>query len=767
MNATVISIILWVPFGISVLVSALVFCIGGYRKGAVWALAGLAATLVATLLSAVLANLLAYLFTLGSAGGVEAYFWATAKRVFLCLVFFWLLLPLLTGIFRSVAGKLIKKRTPVTECWKKLLGLAVGLICALTFSLFWLSPLYGTLAMVEDTADSLMAVMDSDDAETKAMVNAAVNHPVVKISGVGPVKWVHGSVARVSANGRSFSVTSMMDAAEHCVSLLGEMSAAEDPREVSEMATELVKYIHTDVTDQVWFYYLYKDFLTELQKNIQAMEKLPVAEVYSMCHVLIDEDGDGEGWYETYYQDDQGNLLSLTAYIEQEIAGGQTDSMQILHEVYMDEDGDGKGIYVSTEASELYPLEDSYFADMGTITDMSGTGMTSIFSAGRSMTAVPPEIKDMLPLYSEVLDTLDVDQQTFAENMDNLFVFLSGAMEDGLLTYIEKGSIEDMYAAGIVEKAGWLANSTDEAVAVKKLMIFMLVRDSVGGSAQIARELTEEYGFGMITDPEQQTQEAALLLKGMLGGGNTMSEFVSGHPSLGTHVFLELAREYGVAELSGLESYQAAAYRRLVQADPSLEGYILERCRENTGDPNGPSITECCQGLLYVPSLLSQSEGWGWIWDDDPPASAVAFAMEYYGPELPNFNDLRLSADIIYRVLLVYPEALTASGLQPEDSRDMFALMLLLDNMLLLETDSPEEYINCYWDIEDYIDDPVSTAVVKYIVDTRGSDPLEIRELFSQEGELPAELQPSQEWLQEHTARMEDNLAYLKAFLGF
>lgn len=450
MNTAILSILLWIPFCLSVFVTGLIFCITGYRNGIVRAVVGLAATIVATALTVLVANLVSMLFSGGSAGGsVLEIVISMVKRPLLSLLFFWLLMPILTIVFRLLAGKIMGERFKASESWQKWLGLIMGMACAVVFSLFWMSPLYGSVQTAVEVADSVMTAADTQDQETQILISALEDHPLVASTKEGPVSWVYQGTARTGSGLNTFSVTTMMDSAERCIALLTQLENARDVETAAEVATELVNYIHTDVVGQEWFYQMYKSTLSSLQDTVTAMEKAPAA---------------------------------------------------------MDKIEDVMG--------------------ESTMADYSG-----LMGAGQ-IGYVPEEVKRILPILRETLDTLDVNKKTFDSNMDNLFGFLSRAMDAGLWIALENEDMQALRDMGIVEDAGWLANSTPEAVAVKRLLIAAFLMDQ----DEEALVLLEKYDFGMITDPAQQTQEAELLFAIILDDDCSLSEFMQKHPSLGAAV---------------------------------------------------------------------------------------------------------------------------------------------------------------------------------------------------------------------------------------
>ena len=800
MDATIVSIALWIPFGLSVLIAGLIFCISGYRKGLGQAAVGLAAVVIATVATVLLANLVSMLFSGASDGSIEGIALAMVKRPLLSLLFFWLLMPIVTIIFRSIANRIVKKRHAAPQTWQKLLGMVLGLVSAVVFSLFWLSPLYGSVEMAVGVADSVMTATQNDDLQLQSLLDAAGKHPLVTVSKGGPIKWVYQSTAQMGNGIESFSVTAMVESGEHCIALITQLENAETPEEAARIGTELIEYIRTDVVGEVWFYQLYKSGISTLLQNLETMDKAPIVETYRLCEVILDEDGDGHGYFGLYHLDQEGNFV-IPVY-----GPNHTPESPIpLETIFVDEDYDGTGIYVNTKDLPYEIVEEN--------STLEYNGMEELLMG---QIPVTEDVKQLLPIFIGAMETLDVDRKTFDANMDNLFGFLSRAMDAGLWSALEGEDRSILQNSDIVEDAGWLANSTQEAVAVKRVLIATFLMSQNADAAQ----MMEQYDFSMITDPELQTQEASLLFKIILGDDCSLGEFVLEHPSLGVPAFQKMAEERSLAELCDLNEYDQKIFDQLAQQYPQIEEYVLDHCRETTGNMQSPSAKEICQALCYVVHLRQS----GSSSETDPSAAALTIALDYYGDKWPEPENPRLCKDIMEKILKVYPEALAGyEGQTGTYTCDMYWLATLLDYMLEQQAEGMSDY-NWFstlqytaWYMQ--CENPVS--MVKYLVDTRGNDPLQIRNQFSQStrdqlkqdlgefaewynvverykevvyaesfvveedgkqylitgdgvryeiseyGDFPEELLPSEEYVQEQKARIRENLQYLIRFLGF
>ena len=242
MSPELLTAVLWIPFGIVAFIAGLIYCISGYRKGLWRALGSLAAVVLSTVVSVLVSRLLAglaapslaALIPTGDAGQVSAaalqMVLVSLVSVALAMLLFGVLMLIVTPIIGGIIGKLLGKRLTEVSRGLKWLGMATGLVSALVFALFWLSPIYGTLATAVPVAQSVLSMQEAGEQEAKqveAYIDSITDHLLVQISGTGPVSTVYDGISRVPVGGASVSVVDMSKAMNEAMELLEQFSGDE------------------------------------------------------------------------------------------------------------------------------------------------------------------------------------------------------------------------------------------------------------------------------------------------------------------------------------------------------------------------------------------------------------------------------------------------------------------------------------------------------------------------------------------------------------
>lgn len=280
MSADLLVAILWIPFAIVAVISGLIYCTRGYRKGLWEALISLVAVVLSTAASIWLSRLIASLAAPGLTmvipmGGMSVAGAAVAKMfmesvfsVVIAMLLFGVLMLVLTPMIATIAAKCLKKCLPAANEKTKWLGCAVGIVTALVFTLFWLSPIYGTLAAAVPVADGVLSMQESrDDAvgQIESYIQGIGDHMLVKMSGSGPVSWVYDGVSRVPVGKESVSVVEMSNAVKEAMTLIDQLQRTEDPEQIAKLSEKLIDLTRKTFVDQDWFYQLSQDLVDELK----------------------------------------------------------------------------------------------------------------------------------------------------------------------------------------------------------------------------------------------------------------------------------------------------------------------------------------------------------------------------------------------------------------------------------------------------------------------------------------------------------------------
>lgn len=280
MSPEMLSAVLWIPFGIVALITGLIYCISGYKKGLWRALGSLGAVLLSTVVSVLLSRLLAGLVSPALTGLVPAdssgELGETALQmlltsligVVLAMVFFGIVMLILTPVAGKIIGKLLGNRLTEVTKGLKWAGMATGLVCALVFALFWLSPVYGTLATAVPVAQSVASMQQSqeqDDDQAAAYIDTISEHLLVQVSGGGPVGMVYDGITQVSVGGASVSVVDMTKAVNEAMELINQLERTDDPETITQISQRLVELTRGNFVNQDWFYDLSQELVAMAQ----------------------------------------------------------------------------------------------------------------------------------------------------------------------------------------------------------------------------------------------------------------------------------------------------------------------------------------------------------------------------------------------------------------------------------------------------------------------------------------------------------------------
>ncbi len=274
---TAIRVAMWVPFAIVFLISALVFCRAGYKRGLWRALVSLGSTIVAALLSLLLASLLGRPLSRGILSALmgSSDDLATARllveaavQTIMALCIFSLLLFILVIVGKKLSDRYLKKYMMTDNQGMRWGGLGVRLADALLYTLLLLLPLYGTIAtylpVVQSALESTALAGETADAdegdqqETRMVariVSEVLNHPVTKLSSGGPVSLFYEGLSTVQTDRGELNIAAAVDSLNGTIQRMEALAAsAQDGTLDPEQVQELMHYLRENVIRQEWCY---------------------------------------------------------------------------------------------------------------------------------------------------------------------------------------------------------------------------------------------------------------------------------------------------------------------------------------------------------------------------------------------------------------------------------------------------------------------------------------------------------------------------------
>ena len=306
MDVNTINLILWAPFALVGLLTALIYVIKGLRKGIKPALVSLAAIVLAAVLGIFVARGLAGTMTPALEGAIHAEAFELSDMLVLlilsvvstlaAMLLFMLLFLILTPIIAAIGKAILRKKvepSPVTNGGKAG-GAALGLISALLFTVMLLLPIYGSLAayapivrtaldMIPDASAQAQETYSlqplsattvkpvsretrqaplSDLQLLREILDCILQHPLVELSSTAPVQAVYTSLSEVSVEETPVNLSDMAATMEELLEKIAAVTQADDAHRI-EACRELVTFCREKVLSQEWAYTVYAMVLDE------------------------------------------------------------------------------------------------------------------------------------------------------------------------------------------------------------------------------------------------------------------------------------------------------------------------------------------------------------------------------------------------------------------------------------------------------------------------------------------------------------------------
>ncbi len=328
MDSVILNLILWTPFMVAILITGLIFMIGGYINGFRKALVSFCATIVGAVISVILAKIIAPIVTpevikripieslFSGEIPVEliTMFAESIIQVVVTQILFLLLLIFLTTICRMMLAYFFgqEKETwgieeeilvPVKKPSNKWGGLGVGFANATLCSLLLVLPFYGTIAAYIPTITKMysLSVMDSGSVpnlgdtdfndglvqpqdELLVVLEEISNHPAVVISGNGPVADVYDLLSETKVNNVAVNYSKMADTMADVMEKVQAMKEVGNEADLEQHGKELLKILRKDVIEEEWAYELMIEVKSSLKDYIPQMDN----ESYAIISKVLD-----------------------------------------------------------------------------------------------------------------------------------------------------------------------------------------------------------------------------------------------------------------------------------------------------------------------------------------------------------------------------------------------------------------------------------------------------------------------------------------------
>lgn len=307
MTPSLLNLILWAPFLLVLLISGLIFCISGYKKGLWRSLISLGVTIVSAAISMLLANVLAKVIAPSVVALVPmedvvkdipispdtvAQIVGGLIGSVISLVLFVILMFVLTLILKLVSNAIKRRALITTQKGYKLGGLGVRFVDAVLYTVLLLLPIYGSIQAYAPTVQSLLSFVQTEDneemADIKEYVEVLASHPVVMMTKPSPIAAVYKGLQSFEVGDAVVNIPEIVETAKTTVSMLEDLSK-KDITELGKEDLEIIDHLRDNVVDQDWFYAVADEGIKALKEQIPADSD---DEYMQMLLPLLDMDKD-------------------------------------------------------------------------------------------------------------------------------------------------------------------------------------------------------------------------------------------------------------------------------------------------------------------------------------------------------------------------------------------------------------------------------------------------------------------------------------------
>ena len=304
MTPALLNLILWAPFLLVLLVSGLIFCISGYKKGLWRALISFGVTIVSAVISIFLANILAKVVAptalsliptdelLGdlpiSPDAVMQIISGLVGSI-ISLVLFVVLMFILTFILKLVSNAIKRRALITTEKGYKLGGLGVRFVDAVLYTVLLLLPIYGSIQAYVPTVQTVLNFVEIEGTEEiKEYVDVLSAHPVVLMTKPSPIAAVYKGLQNFKVNDAVVNIPEIVETAGKTVTMLDDLSK-KDLTELGKEDLEIIDHLRDNVVGEDWFYAVAGEAINSVKQEI-TNELDPEDEYSKMILELLDMD---------------------------------------------------------------------------------------------------------------------------------------------------------------------------------------------------------------------------------------------------------------------------------------------------------------------------------------------------------------------------------------------------------------------------------------------------------------------------------------------
>lgn len=327
----------------------------------------------------------------------------------------------------------------------------------------------------------------------------------------------------------------------------------------------------------------------------------------------------------------------------------------------------------------------------------------------------------------QVIAVFRLPQDEFAGNCNELLAFCDYAIDHDILTILQSEDWDQLYSSGILQQAGALANCTDQAVELKRLMVVAAVAAGLcDDDLTEAQMLLEDYPITRISDPQLQLREAEAVMQAMFVTTTCPAEFVLRHPALGEPAMENFLKETDVIGLSGMYTSEQEELRMLLMQYPEYADALQSQLQHCAEAPIGSaSFRTSCRLLLHIHNFARTAQ---FNYYDEYDADSLRFALDTVDA---NTFILVPAGKKMYVIMNLYPELLEADPSLGESSLSsgivgLNGLSAAATVHTILSDPKGKNAIDLENCVGMYATNPLAVAALKQYLGSHGTDPLQL-----------------------------------------
>ena len=263
-----LSILLYIPFVLTVIITGIIYCIKGYKQGLYRALISLGVTLLSAGLSLLLSRILSSALSglvanmipqdlFGEMGSLRELLVSLVSGLVqsgMAILLFGFFLLIFLIVLKIIWNHIKKDALLPENNGMKWGGLGVRLVDTVIVAFLLLVPLYGTLATYVPPVESVIKIIEGSDSVTAEYLSGISENGMVSFYKGGPSTWIQGGLGNVKVGEVSVNLKDVIDISGTAIEKFNRLSASKNQKEVMSAVSDISKFLRDDVVEEEWFY---------------------------------------------------------------------------------------------------------------------------------------------------------------------------------------------------------------------------------------------------------------------------------------------------------------------------------------------------------------------------------------------------------------------------------------------------------------------------------------------------------------------------------